>query len=849
MSTPKRQSPRAAIREWLARTDQVATPLARHDSKSKKQKGVKAQEEDWRFSHHPQERLKSPPRHTAGTRNKPAKGYHRSPQPPTGNRQQRPRDDRNLAEQLGLHAPFRSLATRGAEARISPRHEGEQHKRKRSHSEASSYLEPAFHFGDDDDGSECFRGTLTKQVPCGEKQYDKQVSSRSSSVAILPPDGPGKMYERRSRHKTKEDCYELKQAKKRNQAKDQKVRAADKPKKKKRKHAQKSGAALMQDFNAENVQPERLTASYLTPSFNHWCEKEEKSGPVRKKARRKNDKAADTEAEFSRFFAAVKDQGDRVGETTMYGRRQNVDRPRGQRSEELERPSLPPVDLPEKPFLGFGSCGPRHDSPVLYSVSGAGGHVTGPYRLSSDRSTTYFTWSHSSTAEDTRFGNHTHHPQHSVVNDTEPPNIHEEVVVDRNCGSKKSADLNFNHASYTTSNRSDDLHKPQPPANSEDCTELGPSTILGHEKSNSIEKNHRLEDQSRQQTKQERDQTKHAGLSTTALGHTSLDLASMLATNNRPELLGAVIDTLLSKITTQDLKSRLGLETSVSVDRGAVGDSMIAQQKHQTQNSNESNSPRAANQPSALLDCQERITTTASSRPNGNPHEPQQSNSTVHQADDRVLHRTSSLQAPNPMQEDYSIDETPRISYGDTLVRSIPQIVHHRPESSSAWTGYRHLYEGQVDESAFDHDYHEGLIEHDLDGVGLGQNEITGQPDEPPQGFDDVLRSGDTFIQHQMDGGNHVLQGFTEDPWQNLNHQSSQQYGNVNESFDQNQDRLPSAEHDLHEAPCLGATSAGNMQSAWPGDSTTESGFDHSTDNMQRPNTAGFLGGKGFAAA
>lgn len=532
----------------------------------------------------------------------------------------------------------------------------------------------------------------------------------------------------------------------------------------------------------------------------------------------------------------------------MHGRRQNVDRPRDQRSEELERRSLPPVDLPEKPFLGFGSCGPRHDSPILFSVSGPDSHVTGPYQPPSGRSATYFTWSRSSTADVTRFGNHTQHPQHSVAKDTEPPDIHEEGVVDRNCGSDKRADLNFNHASYTPSNRSDDLRKPQPPANSEDCTKVGPSTILGYEKSNPIEKNHRLEDQSRQQTKQQQDQTKHAGLSTTALGHTSLDLASMLATNNRPELLGAVIDTLLSKITTQDLKSRLGLKTSVSVDHEAVGDSMNAQQKYQTQNSNEGDSLRAATQPSALLDCQERLTTADSSRPNGSPHEPQKAASTVQQAD-HDLHRTPSLQAPDPMQEGYSIDKMPQISHSETFTRGVPHILHHRPEFSSAWTGYRRLYEGQVDESAFDYDYHEGLIEHDLNGAGLGQNEITGQPDEPPPGFDDVLRSDDTFVRHQMDGGNHVPQGFTEDPWQNLNHQSSQQYGNVNEGFDQNHDRTPSAEHDLHEAPSLGATIVDNLQSAWPTDSITELSFDHGPEIVQRPDTAGFLGGKGFAAA
>ncbi|KAL9577718.1 MAG: hypothetical protein Q9212_006188 [Teloschistes hypoglaucus] len=834
MSTPKRQSPRAAIREWLAHTHQLATPLARHASKPKKQKGIESQEEDWHLSHHPRERSKSPPRHTVDTGNKLAKRNHPSPQRPK-NPQQRPKDDRNLAEQLGLHAPFRSLATRGAEARVSPRKEGERRKRRRGLSEASSYLEPVVRFGDGDDGSENLRGAPTKQGSCGGRQYDTQMSSSSSSVVIVPPGEPNKNYERRPRHKTKEDCYELKQAKKRNQAKEKKNAVADRPKKKKRKHAQKSGAALMQDFNAENVQPERLTG-----------EKEEKSGPVRKKARQKKDKAADTEAEFSRFFAAVKNQGDRVGETTMHGRRQHVDRPREQRSEEIERSSLPPVDLPEKPFLGFGSCGPRHDSPVLFSVSEAGSHVTGPYRPPSGRSMRYFTWSRSGTAENTRVGNHTHHPQHSVANDTEPPKIHEQGAGDRACGSDKRADPDFHHESYTSSNRSYDLRKPQPPGSAEDCTKVGPSTVLGHEKSNSISKDYQLEDQPRQQTKQEQDQPNHADPSTTSLGCTSLDLASMLATNKQPELLGAVLDALLSKITTQDLKARLGLKTSVPMDHEAVGDSGTAQQKYQTQNSNQINSPRASNLPPALRDCQEGITTKASSGPNGIPHEPQQPASTVQQADDHDLRRTPSLQGPNPMHEGYSIEHMPQISHSETVTRGVPQIVHQRPESSSAWTGYRHLYEGQFDENAFDYHYHEGLMEHDLNGAGLVQNQITGQSDDPLRSFVDDLESGDTLIQHQMDGDDHGPQEFTEDTWQHPSHQNSQPYGGVNEVFDQSQDRLPNADQDPHHAPLL---DAGNSRSLWPRGSITEPGFDRASENIARPDTASFLGGKGFAAA
>ncbi|KAI4255300.1 MAG: hypothetical protein LQ352_002631 [Teloschistes flavicans] len=824
MSTPKRQSPRAAIREWLAHTDQAAASVAKHDVKPKKQKGVKAQEEGPRLSHRPREVLRSPQRQTAKTPSSLAEGHLQSLQHPSNHRQ-RPTEDRNLAEQLGLHAPFRAFAARGAESGFSPQHKGGRHKRRRSLSEASSYLEPAVRIGDGDDGSESLQDAAAKRAPCGGKENDEQISSRSASVAIVPTNGPSKMYERRSRHKTKEDCYDLKQAKKRNQAKERKNGVGDRRKKKKRKDARKSGAALMQDFNAGNVKAERLTG-----------EKEERSGPVHKKARQKNGKAADTEAEFSRFFAATKNQGDGVEGTTMHSRRKSVSTRMGDRSDELERPSLPPVDLPEKPFLGFGSCGPGHDSPALFkaSVSGASSHVTGPHRPPSGRSTTCFTWSRSGTAET---ANLTRHPRHSDANDTSPPNLHGHRAVDRDCGPDKRTALDVRHASGTPSNRSYELRRAQPHRGSEDCTNVGPSTVLAHENSKSINTNckkPRLEDQPEQPAKQQQDQSNHAHLSTAGIGRASLDLASMLATSNQSELLGAVLDTLLSKVTTQDLKSKLGLKTSGSMDNEAIGDSEMPQQKYRTQTSKECDSPRAANQPSALPDRPENNNTAASSRSNQSSHGPQQSASISQQADDHNLHQTPGHQAPNPTQDGCRTYEKPRMSH-------IPKIVNQRPDSSSAWTGYCHLYEDQFDERALEYSFHEGIVEHDLDGADWGQIEI----DQPPEGFVDALESGDTFSNHQRDEDNYIPQVFTEHTWHHPSYQNSQHNRNVMEGFDQTRDRLLSSEQELHEVSSL---NAGNSRSPWSRDSVAEPSFDYSSDNIQRPETASFLGGKGFAA-
>ena len=111
-----------------------------------------------------------------------------------------------------------------------------------------------------------------------------------------------------------------------------------------------------------------------------------------KQSRRKKDKAADAEAEISRFFVSSKGHG-----RTAEGIRRPRESPERQ-SEVARNPleqqtsSLPPVELPSKPFLGFGSCGPGHVSPVAL-VSDIGSRFSPRQKPPSNRSTTYYTWS------------------------------------------------------------------------------------------------------------------------------------------------------------------------------------------------------------------------------------------------------------------------------------------------------------------------------------------------------------------------------------------------------------------------------------------------------------------------
>ena len=125
--------------------------------------------------------------------------------------------------------------------------------------------------------------------------------------------------------------------------------------------------------------------------------------PVPEKKRRRKDKAADAEEEMSRFFTA-KPAGQR-GDATRQD--QNSRRPSGTYciAKDFEgtdkaktAPFSPPVELPDLPFLGFGSSGMNTISPVKVTVPGDApcGMITPRRPRSSTRSSigssSYYTW-------------------------------------------------------------------------------------------------------------------------------------------------------------------------------------------------------------------------------------------------------------------------------------------------------------------------------------------------------------------------------------------------------------------------------------------------------------------------
>ena len=109
-----------------------------------------------------------------------------------------------------------------------------------------------------------------------------------------------------------------------------------------------------------------------------------------KRKHRKSSKAADTEAQISRYFTSA---ASRVKDSVRPQQLRNCAAERREVCNHDSPPSF--VELPERPFLGFGSCGANFISPVKMV---RGFDPKDPLErdiLSSTGSTSYFTWSQS----------------------------------------------------------------------------------------------------------------------------------------------------------------------------------------------------------------------------------------------------------------------------------------------------------------------------------------------------------------------------------------------------------------------------------------------------------------------
>ncbi|KAL8839121.1 MAG: hypothetical protein Q9176_004623 [Flavoplaca citrina] len=716
MSSPRRPSPRAAIREWLSHTNAADPTSLRQiaDEPSRKHEG------------HPKKpyssgQLKERRLEARGAQPRPFEDYHSRPKAKDA------RDGRNVAEQLGLHAPFRSFASRIADPGAETQPENQLRKRKRKSSSPASLLEPAVYPNvckePDQDHKDAEPGKSQDQ----DQLNYIELSSGASSAILNSPEKPVKTYERRSRHKTREDRYELQKDRKISKTKDINSKARDRPKKK-RKGVQKCGAALMQNFSAGNIEADRITLKATAPVGLFG--KGRASSPIRRKGlpdlafsevkflshgrgyqgdsvgtkatsqRRKEVKAADAEAEFSRFFASSKDIGRAANGTTGPGLKKGQTRSIGV-IEEQNRSSLPPVDLPEKPFLGFGSCGPGHVSPVVLPRATTPHHFDrlSPSRRSlSARSTAYFTWSRSSPS---RYTVSELQRQSRQSLDMNRPESYERPSIEARSRERTSPsrsdyrrDFEFGRSptrghdrpcTATKQKGSTDGHASVfENVHDQVSTGIDRGKIKPPELPEQLEKTHRTYAREDPQP-------------STAC-KTGIDLTSLLASHNRSELLGVVLDLLLGKASAQTADCRQGAERlEIARSRGddhppAPAIAPKSQTPHEAQvvhgpelayaGSNLSNHPELPAIARRLPDMQRSHSSSTNESKVAAPATRCDSQNPKATAENEKAPETF-----HPLQHDQPLD---RLSHR----------IESRPNTSNAWTGYRNLYQDQIDMSS-----------------------------------------------------------------------------------------------------------------------------------------------------
>lgn len=284
MSDTERQSPRTAIRNWLQDTDSTSTikPANAYSEQQDVERGSRHRSRRHHSTKYP---LEAKHRHNeeacrkhqrynkSGTRQKHvtdqvlAVSLHQ-PQPQIYSKVNTAVDPNGLglAERLGLHAPFRTFKDHSDNDIIGV--QGRPRKRRRSRSSTSSYLEPAaandLSDNDHDHPSPATKLCTARTGPgLGDRCKNISPTASQGSQMMLPsPEKLLKSYERRPRHKTRQDRYELKDNN-RDGGKTEQAAKKNRVEKKQKKHKrkEKSGAALMHDFTAHNVAHDRLTVS------------------------------------------------------------------------------------------------------------------------------------------------------------------------------------------------------------------------------------------------------------------------------------------------------------------------------------------------------------------------------------------------------------------------------------------------------------------------------------------------------------------------------------------------------------------------------------------------------------
>ena len=274
MSDLERQSPRAAICKWLqvANSKSVPKPAKAPLEQRKLEQDSRRQSKRHHATRYPVENEDRYEQEASRKHRRHSKSETRQKrvQPQKHSEENEPvvPDAPHLAERLGLHAPFRTFRDHSDDDDLNAQSRARKRRRSRS---ASSYLEPAA-ANDllDNRHDRPTHSTILRTVsmrPASKRGGKNRppTTSHASGNMLPSPEKILKSYERRPRHKTRPDRYELKETDRYSKmAKpDLKKDSREKKKQKKQKRIEKSGAALMHDYAAQNVAHDRLTVSFL----------------------------------------------------------------------------------------------------------------------------------------------------------------------------------------------------------------------------------------------------------------------------------------------------------------------------------------------------------------------------------------------------------------------------------------------------------------------------------------------------------------------------------------------------------------------------------------------------------
>lgn len=491
-----------------------------------------------------------------------------------------------------------------------------------------------------------------------------------------------------------------------------------------------------------------------------------------KQGRQRRDKAADGEAEISRFFASSKDPNHQAGVTVTENDRGDQESRTAKRRRRQESSSIPPVDLPDKPFLGFGSCGPGHVSSTVHENNL--GQLSPLGKSPYSRSTTYFTWSQS---DFSRHPSSRHRSQSGrPLSET---HLRPFLVSESPAGSQKhilstGVERNFREE---TPNPSPTYHAEKRHHEGRDCNTSGPAIKSDRPSIASVERQETKVNEE-EPSKRRHEVGKIDYRQSPRLQHGSSPktaLSSLLAGQNRPELLGAFLDALLSRVTNNSTEKTGGPGPLDTPGGKRPEDRSVPRTTADTQMQHQSNHPSVSNELRSNSNAVNKPEVTARPNQAREPCQPQPLDSNTLPSSTRLPSHASYMEPPSRLVHE-SLEPgkeqgTQRHGIGHDQGLQTAAI---RPTSDNAWTGYRNLYQGQLDPVFEHHQPYEDTVLNDAETRLQKSGHLFEQTAEAPDrgaldGYDRYPTSeehqpSESCLDHQHIEAEGVNQGIYDNP-------------------------------------------------------------------------------------